>query len=495
MSVEPLQVIADEVHYYEEDTMFYSLDNHHQSEYRVLHLWGWANRTGIDYGPTRYAFVRGTDYEIFNDGVRWIGNDLPVAPPSYMGISRTPFYVSYTYKRNMSRRIRSYLYPFMREGAVTGWVDGIARHADKILQEGLRIRDARSFLKSGGSELDLLAAWFNRDRLPGESDESFRSRNLDFRIYISASTKDSIADVLEQYTGTRPEIYELWQQTSYWNYNPDDTSIVYYWASRDHPELNQEPIFRWWDFTYQLSTFYVIYQDRDIINTYGIATLKRLIDSTKAVGVMGYLGYLVDETFSAGNDDNWDRQVDVKGETSVTSYWTVDPDSLNYIYTSVGADPSGMSLVDDVYHVGSDTWENYVVTAYCMNTSTADSNDIKIGLVTRWDESTDEFYFFGICTNNDTYYIYKYEGGPTWQLITSDTTDVEGNTLTFNKDQNYHFRVVMDGSGAKLYIDNVLIYQSTSDFNEITAGRPGFAAITASSTSIIGEFDDMTVVV
>lgn len=492
--VEALQVIADEVHFYDEDTMFYSLDNDLESGYLLLHLWGWVNRTGQEYGPTRYTFVRGTDYELFNDGVRWLGNDTPIAPPSYMGVSRTPFYVSYAFKRNLSKRIRSYIYPFIREGAVTGWVDGIAGHGDQILQEGLRIRDARSILKSGGDELDLLSAWFNRDRLPGESDESYRSRDLNFEIYLSAGTKDSIANVIEQYTGTRPEIVELWQQTSYWNYNPNDPSIVYYWASRDHPELNQEPLFRWWDYTFQLSTFYVI-MDLNIINSYGIEALKRLIDNAKAAGVLGYLGYLVDDTFSAGNDDNWEPQVDVKGETSVTTYWAVDGTSFNYVYTSAGTHPSGMSVVDDTHHIGSDGWEDYMVSAYCENATGTDSDNIKIGLVTRWDKSTDEFYFFGMCTNDSTYHIYKYEGGPTWQLIGTGTTNVAGETLVFNKDQSYHFRVVMKDSSAKLYIDNDLIYESTSAFNEIASGRPGFAAITASSTAIIGEFDDMTVVV
>lgn len=491
--VEPLQVIADEAQFYEADTMFYPFENSNENEYTILHVWGWVSRTGQEFGPTRYTFVRDVDYELFNDGIRWIGTDLPSSPPSYMGVARTPFYVSYAFKRNLSKRIRSYIYPFVREGAATGWLDGIARQGKRIYAEGQRISFMRSITRSSGEELDLLGDWFNRARLSGESDESYRSRNINFQLYLSSGTKDSIADVIEQYTGTRPEIYELWQQTSYWNYNPNDPSIVYYWTSKYDTE-HQEPVFRWWDFTFQLSTFYVIL-DLAVINSYGVEALKRLIDNSKAAGVSGYLGYLVDETFAAGNDDNWDRQTDVKGETSDPADWAVDGASFNYVYTSTPTHPSGMTVVDDVYHIGSDTWEDYMVTAYCMNTSGTDSNNIMVGIVTRWDEATDEFYFFGMCTNNNTYYIYKWQGGPTWQLIASGTTDAEGNSLTFNKDQNYHFRVVMDKSGAKLYIDNVLIYESTSGFDEITAGRPGFAAITASSTAVVGEFDDMTVVV
>jgi hypothetical protein len=491
--VEPLQVIADEVHYYEDGIMFYPFNNRRQSEYIILHIWGWVNRIGIDHGPTRYSFVLGTDYELFNDGVRWLGNFTPIPPPSYMGISKTPFYVSYAFKIDLSKQIRSCLYPFVREGLATGWVDGIAVQANKILQEGLNIQSARSILRSGGDELDLLSAWFNRERLPGESDESYRSRNINFELYFSSGTKTAIADVIEAYTGVRPEIVELWQQTSYWNYNPNDPSIVYYWASRDHPELNQEPIFRWWSYTYQLSTFYVI-MDLDMINNYGISAIKRLIDNAKAAGVAGYLGYLVDETFENGNDDHWEPQTNVKGESSTPADWAVDGTFLNYVYTSTGSH-SGMSVVDDVYHIGSDTWNDYMISAYCMNASSSDSDDIKVGLVTRWNEITDEFYFFGMCTNNNSYYIYKFQGGPTWQLIASGNTDVEGNSLVFNKDQSYHFRVVMGKSGANLYIDNVLVYTSTSAFNELTTGRVGFAAITASSTPIVGAFDDMTVVV
>jgi hypothetical protein len=491
---EPLQVIADEVHFYADTDVFYPFNISNSNEFKILHVWGWVNRTGQEYGPTRHVFVRDLDYEVFNDGIRWIGNDIPVAPPSYMGVSRTPFYVSYVFKRDMSKRIRSYLYPFIKEGATTGWVDGIARQADRILAEGQRLQQMRSIIKSDGTELDLLANWFNRERIAGESDLSFRSRNIDFEFYLSSGTKIAIMDIVEAFTGTRPEIAELWLTTSYWNYNPDDPSMVYYWASRDHPELNQEPLFRWWDFTHQISTFYVIL-DVNVINAYGIVPLKLLINTLKAAGVEGYLGYLVDETFSGGHDDNWEPQVDVKGETSDPLDWAVNGTSLNYVYTSTSSHPSGMSVVDDTHHIGSNDWDDYVVTAYCTNTSSVDSNNIMVGLVTRWNETTDEFYFFGMCTNNNTCYIYKYEGGtPSWQLIDSGTTDVEGNALVFDKGTSYHFRVVMSKSGAKLYIDNDLIYESTADFDEIVSGRPGFAAIT-SSTAIIGEFDDITVVV
>lgn len=492
---EPLQIIADEVHFYDDSVMSYPFDIADSNDFKILHVWGWVNRTGQEYGPTRHVFTRDVDFELFNNGIKWLSNDVPVAPPSYMGISRTPFYISYAFKRDMSKRIRSYLYPFMKEGVTTGWVDGIARQADKILEEGQRIQRSRSIIHSNGEELDLLANWFDRERIAGESDLSFRSRNLNFEFYLSSGTKNSIMDIVEIFTGTRPEIAELWQETSYWNYNPNDPSIVYYWASRDHPELNQEPVFRWWDFTFQISTFYVIL-DLDVINTYGITSLKLLINSLKAAGVEGYLGYLVDETFSAGNDDNWEPQTNVKGETSTPVDWAVDGSSLNYVYTSTSAHPSGMSVVDDTHHIGSDNWNSYVTTAYCMNSTSTDSNNIMVGLVTRWNETTGEFYFFGMCTNNNTFYIYKYEGGtPTWQLIDSGVIDVDGNSLVFDKDTSYHFRVVMDKSGAKLYIDNDLIYESTSDFSEIVTGRPGFTAITASSTAIIGEFDDMTVVV
>jgi len=310
-------------------------------------------------------------------------------------------------------------------------------------------------------------------------------------VFLSSGTKPAISNVVEAFTGTVPGIYELWQQTSYWNYNPNDATIIYYWTSYNDPDPT-DPVFHWWDFTYQLNTIYVILP-RSVINSFGIPSLKDIIDNAKASGVVAYLGYLVDETFSDGHDDNWEPLTDVKGETSVPADWTVT--SEIYTYTSTGAHPSGMSVVDDVHHEGSNDWSDYMVTSYCKNVTAVDSNNTIVGVTTRWDEDTDEFYFFGICTNNNNWYIYKYEDGPTWQLITNDSQDADGNSVTFDKDTNYHFRVVMNGSGAKFFIDNVLMYSSTTGFDEITNGRPGFAAITASSTAIIGKFDDMTVVV
>lgn len=483
--IEPVQIVADEVKFHQSGTDFYEFDNDNQTDYAILFVWGWVNRIE-DFGPIRYTFVKDVDYELFNDGIRWISGDMPSAPPSYMGLTRIPFYISYSFRRDLSAMTRSYIYPFIREGVATMFLDGIANQGDRLHAEQDRVSAMRQMLHSSGEELDLLAAWYNANRLSGESDRSFRSRNQNFlSVYLSSGTKTAIADIIEGFTGTRPEIRELWQNTSYWNYNPEDTSIVYYWTSKTESDP-QEPVFRWWDYTFQLATFYVIL-DLDVITTYGIAALKTLINSSKASGVLGYLGYLVDETFSAGNDDNWEPQTNVKGETSVPTYWTVDATYLDYIYTSAGTHPSGMSVISDEHFIGCDDWDDYVVMAYCENATGTDSNNIKVGVVTRWDESTGEFYFFGMCTNNDNYYVYKYESS-TWTLISN-------GALSVDKDTKYHFRIVMEGSGAKFYIDNNLIYESSSAFNEISTGRPGFAVIAVPSTESIGKFDDMTVVV
>jgi len=486
-----LQLKTDEVHFYDSGTKIYTLDKDDEVDHEILYVWGWVSKTE-NYGVIRHSFVNNVDYEQVGAKIRWLsGGDVPSPPPSFMGITRTPFYVSYVYRNDLSTRIRGYLYPFIKEGLATAFVDAIATQGDRLLDERDRIRQSRSLVTAGGVDLDLMGDWYNANRLPGESDNSFRSRLENFlSVFLSSGTKSSIMNVIKAFTGVTPGIYELWAQTAYWNYNPNDTSIVYYWTSYDDPNPT-EPIAYWWDFTFQLSTFYVILP-LATINEFGITALKSLIESSKASGVMGYLGYLVDETFADGNDDNWEPQTDVKGETSVPADWVVDSSDLDYVYTSSGT-ASGMSVVSDEYHLGCDDWEDYVVTAYCQNNTTTDSVNIKVGIVTRWDEDNDEFYFFGICTFNNTYYIYKYESS-TWTLIVSDNQDADGNALTFDKDTWYHFRVSIDGGGARFYVDNDLMYAHSTNFNEIQKGRPGFAAITA-ATAIKGRFDDMTVVV
>lgn len=488
-----LQLKTDEVHFYDSGTEVYMLDKDDETDHEILYIWGWVSKTE-NYGIIRHSFMRNVDYEQVGAKIRWLPDgDVPSPPPSFMGLTRTPFYISYIYRRNLSTRIRSYLYPFVREGLATAFVDALATQGDRLLVERDRVRQSRSLIAASSVELDLMGDWYNANRLPGESDNSFRSRLENFlSVFLSSGTKNSIMNVIRAFTGVTPGIYELWAQTAYWNYNPTDTSITYYWTSYDDPEPT-EPIAYWWDFTFQLSTFYVTLP-LETINEYGIAALKSLIDSSKASGVVGYLGYLVTETFADGNDDNWEPQTSVQEETS-TGTWSVDVTDLDYIYEETGVSTtSGMSVVSDEYHLGCDDWEDYVVTAYCQNNSPSDSADTKVGIVVRWDENNDEFYFFGICTFNDTYYIYKYQNS-TWTLIVSDSQDADGNTLTFDKDKWYHFRVSIDGGGARFYVDNDLMYAHSTNFNEIQKGRPGFAAITANNTDIKGRFDDMTVVV
>ena len=298
-----------------------------------------------------------------------------------------------------------------------------------------------------------------------------------------------------------PTILELWENISYYNYDPADPSIQYIYSSKTAPPAETESlkIAHYWDFTNTLNTFYVILP-LSIINEYGISTLKDVIDESKASGVVGYLGHLVNEHFT-DNADNWEERAWVLGSGDTSSgAWSVTGSKYRYLHApGASAGTNGLSVIDDTMFTGCDDWQEYQVTCYAQDVLGNSGN--KVGIMLRWGDETDGYgYFLGFSTNVNKAYIYKYTSGG-WAEITSGGVD----TKTLSAGTNYHLRVVVKGSTARFYLDNDLVYDSVveddaAEWDDLASGRVGFCALTnaasgGSGNDVDAYFDDMVVVI
>jgi len=301
-----VEVVSKEVHYYSSGQLFYEFDQAEYTEYDIIMVEGYlADRW--------HTFRKNIDYELFNNGIQWLpSGDRPEPPPSTISTAgNIPFEVTYTYEIPPDAAMVATVYPFIKEN---GKYMTILRTFGGIL---MRLYETKNNLlvnhdldSARGNSLDYLASWYNVERMSTETDEDLRNRLLEFlESYVSAGTTAAIKAAIESYTGEEPSITELWQNLSYFNYNIDDyndSSIPpdqwrTYLFSGGNPDNVYTFQAYFYDPLFQLNTFFCILT-YDTIYTYGLNNIKRLINSVKAAGVQGYVGWLVNENFDNLND-------------------------------------------------------------------------------------------------------------------------------------------------------------------------------------------------
>lgn len=301
-----MKVVQREVHDYFIGQSFYEFEKSGNSEYEIYLVEGFS-------GDVMHTFVQNSDYELFNDGVRWLNGDIPEDPPASLGLDRTTFIISYSYEDTPARGMDLSIHPFVKEDGI--YVTILHSFAGEIVRM-LRLEDGlirgRDLDKAFGKHLDYLGSWYNITRLSGESDEELRGRLLEYlKSYVSSGTIDSISAAIEAYTGTVPEITELWQSISYFDYNQDDydnqlspdqwRTYLFEGGSPDDTYTFQAYFY---DELFQLNTFFCILPF-SVITEYGADNIKTVLQASKAAGVQGYLGWLVDEDFADPSTPDW----------------------------------------------------------------------------------------------------------------------------------------------------------------------------------------------
>jgi len=495
-----MEFVQDEPHAYTSARLEYQFNKRDQSNYEILYVRGFKV---LDSGSVNHVFIQGVDYELRDQYVYWLDGDRPSVPPPSSNLTQNWFYITYVYEKRPEQTIKSSVYPFLKpNGVFTSILDAFGSQIRHVYEKRRGMVRSRSLSYSLGTELDMLGDWYGVTRLDGETDISFRARLFQFfSTYLSSGNKEAISNVIEAVTGTVPTILELWENTSYYNYDPADPSIQYVYSSKTNPPAETESlkIAHYWDFTNTLNTFYVILP-LSVINEYGISTLKDIIDESKASGVVGYLGYLVNEDFAV-DASNWEERAWVLGSGDTSSgAWSVTGGKYRYLHApGASAATNGLSVIDDTVFTGCDDWQEYQVTCYAQDALANSGN--KVGIMIRWGDETDGYgYFLGFSAFADKAYAYKYTVGG-WAEITTGGVD----TKSLTAGTNYHLRVVIKGSTARFYLDNDLVYDSVveddaADWDDLTSGRVGFCALTnvasgGSGNDVDAYFDDMVVVI
>ena len=301
-----MKVIQNEVHDYYTGSDFYQFKNTGFIEYQVYLVEGFL-------GDLMYTFVHGTDYELFNDGIRWLNGDKPEAPPDTLNLDRTTFTISYSYEETPEKGMDDYVHPFVNQaGAYITVLHSLAGEIVKVFKMKGNLFREHDLNKALGKSLEYLGSWFNIGRFSGETDEELRGRILEYlNSYVSSGTADSISAAVEAYTGTEPEITELWQSISYFDYNQDDYDNqlspdqwrTYLFDGGSPDNVYTFPAY-FYDELFQLNTFFCILPF-DVITTYGDDNIKTIIQASKAAGVQGYLGWLVEEDFAETDFPDW----------------------------------------------------------------------------------------------------------------------------------------------------------------------------------------------
>jgi len=305
-----MEIVSKEVYYYSQANDFYKFIKNQFTEYQILLVEGYL-------ADVWHTFIQGTDYELFNNGLRWLsGGDKPEAPPSFISAAGTiPFEISYVYEKPPVEALIDTVFPFVdQDGAYIAIIKSIGAQIQRQYVIKNNVANEHDFEKSNGEELNHLASWYNITRLSDESDSGLRGRLLDFlNSFVSSGTTDAISAAIEAYTGTVPVITELWQSISYFDYNIDDYSNptlspdewrTYLFAG-GIPDNTYTFQAYFYDPLFQLNTFFCILP-YEVITEFGLNAIKRLISSTKAAGIQGYIGWLLEENFDADALDDWE---------------------------------------------------------------------------------------------------------------------------------------------------------------------------------------------
>lgn len=294
-----MDIILKEVHYLNSGQTFYEFDKENKCEYEIVLVEGYKS-------DRKHTFIQNTDYELLNNGLRWLSGDLPEAPPSFISTSgKIPFEITYLYEDSPVDAAERSVFPFMKtNGIYLTVLRSLTSEIVRIFSVNNGIITAHDMTKSSGNDLDHLASWFDITRFSGENDFMLRGRLSEFlESYVSSGTLDSVSAAIEAYTGTVPTISELWKTVSYFDYNQDDYDAglppdqwrVYLFEGGSPEGYEFQAYF--WDELYQLNTFLCILPDNVIIQ-YGVSNIKVILNKAKAAGVQAYLGWLVDEDFA-----------------------------------------------------------------------------------------------------------------------------------------------------------------------------------------------------
>lgn len=301
-----MEVVYKEIHYYSSGSDFYMFEKHQFTEYEVLLVEGFlADRW--------HTFIQDTDYELFNNGIRWLSTgDNPEPPPSFISaVGNIPFEISYLYETKPINAMIQTVFPFMAEdGKYITFIKSLGAQVQRLYETKHGMTREHDLNTSDGVELDYLASWYNVTRSSGETDEALRGRLQEFLgSYVSSGTVIGIETAVESYTGVTPDITELWQSVSYFNYNIDDYNDINLspdqWRTYLFAGGTPDNVYTYQAYFYnplfQLNTFFCILPF-DTINEYGLENIKQIVQSAKAAGVQGYVGWLVDETFETLDD-------------------------------------------------------------------------------------------------------------------------------------------------------------------------------------------------
>ena len=295
-----MEIVQKEQYIYNQGQSFYQLKKSGMMKYGIILVEGFG-------GDLFKTFVNGTDYRLVNDGIMWLDGDKPDTVPLILSsIGYRPFEVTYIYENTVDRSLLLSLYPFLKEdGRLMAVMRAGGSQLVRLFSEMNGVVRGRDVSQSTGESLDHLSSWFGITRSSDESDDNLRGRIEEYLgSYSSAGTIDGIVTYIEAYTGTTPEILELWQSVSYYDYNqddfdnqlpPDQFRTYLYEGGEPDGVLTFQAYY--YDELFQLSTFYCILP-YDVIISVGIDNIKNVLYSIKAAGIQAYLGWLIEDDFA-----------------------------------------------------------------------------------------------------------------------------------------------------------------------------------------------------
>ena len=196
------------------------------------------------------------------------------------------------------------------------------------------------------------------------------------------------------------------------------------------------------------------------------------------------------------------------------SDWSI-PETGDYAFQAnyYGTTASALKL-SATAKPGCDEWEDYMMTGFCnLATSPASANN-RIGFILRYQDASNYFFVgFKVDTTggngNSTYEVYKkvsdvytrlpnqydngsnYSGGSETYYALPESVGTGG---VLSEDSQYQMRVDLYGTVCRMYLQNELVFENTTDFGLYTTGQVGLEAYTASSDTIIAYFDTVKVV-
>lgn len=181
----------------------------------------------------------------------------------------------------------------------------------------------------------------------------------------------------------------------------------------------------------------------------------------------------------------------------------------NYVGTT-----TGIIKLSTTAKPGCDDWEDYMMVGYVNLATTIAHVDNRIGFIMRYQDSTN-YYFIGFKiettdgNGNSTYEVYKRVSGTYTRMANQydNGSNYSGGTETYyalpdevgtsgvlTENAQYHMRVELYGNVCRMYLQNVLVFENTTEFDLFTSGEVGLEAFTDNSTPTICYFDTIKVV-